>query len=237
MTALYSLAILAGGLGTRLFPLTEKIPKALLPINGEPFIYHQLRSLKKQGIERVVICAGHLGEMIVDSVRDGKSFGLDVQYVFDGSTLLGTGGALKKAIPLLGEDFFVLYGDSYLPCDFHAVQNTYKLQKKLALMTLYHNQGAWDSSNVEFNNGSIIAYDKQKLTPKMQFIDYGLGIFNKAAFDSVQEDKPSDLAAIYQFLLQQNQLAAYEVPERFYEIGSIEGIKEFTNYILQEELS
>ena len=236
MTALYPIAILAGGLATRLRPITENVPKALLPINGEPFIYHQLRLLKKQGIDNVVICAGYLGEMIEESVGTGESFGLHVQYVFDGSVLLGTAGALKKAIPLLGDHFFVLYGDSYLPCDFRAVQSAFTLCQKQALMTLYHNQGAWDSSNVDYKNGTIITYDKQKRTTAMRHIDYGLGVFNKSAFSSIHEHQPSDLATLYQFLLRQQQLGTYEVSERFYEIGSHAGIEEFTSYILQEEM-
>jgi MurNAc alpha-1-phosphate uridylyltransferase len=236
MTKTYPVAILAGGLATRLRPITEKIPKALLPIHGEPFIYHQLRLLKKQGIDEVVICVGYLGEMIEDYVGKGGSFGLNVQYVFDGNILLGTGGALKKALPLLGDRFFVLYGDSYLPCNFLAIQEAYKRSQKQALMTLYYNQGAWDSSNVVYKDGAILCYDKKNRNDRMHHIDYGLGVFNKEVFTSTPEGEPCDLADIYQVLLQKEQLAAYEVPERFYEIGSLAGIKEFTQYILQEAM-
>ena len=232
----YPVAILAGGLATRLRPLTEKIPKSLVPIHGEPFISHQLRLLKKQGIEQVVICAGYLGTMIEEIVGQGDAFGLRVQYVFDGPILLGTGGALKKALPLLGENFFVLYGDSYLPCDFLAVQEAFIQRKKRALMTVYYNQGVWDSSNVEYRDGVILCYDKKNRTDKMHYIDYGLGIFNQNAFTAIEEDTPNDLADLYQILLQQNQLSAYEVLKRFYEIGSHTGIEEFTHYILQEEM-
>ena len=236
MTSPYPVAILAGGLATRLRPITEKIPKALLSIQGEPFIYHQLRLLRKNGIREVVICAGYLGEMIEEYVGHGSSFGLQVKYIFDGPILLGTGGALKKALPLLGENFFVLYGDSYLPIDFLAVQQAFIKGQKQALMTVYHNQGAWDSSNVEYRDGTIICYDKKERTQKMQYIDYGLGIFNHHAFTSLQEAEPSDLADVYQILLQQDQLAAYEAVDRFYEIGSLAGIEEFTHYILEEEM-
>lgn len=232
----YSIAILAGGLATRLRPITAKVPKVLIPIQGEPFIHHQLRLLKKQGIQNVVMCLGYLGEMVEELLGNGDLFGLHIQYVYDGEPLLGTGGALKKALPLLGDNFFVIYGDSYLPCDLSSIQKAFADSQKQALMTLYHNQGALDTSNVEYSDGTIFCYDKKNQTGKMHYIDYGLGIFNQKAFSSIQEGMPSDLADLYQMLLQHHQLAAYEVPERFYEIGSLAGIEQFTHYILQEEM-
>ncbi|MFI4918999.1 MAG: sugar phosphate nucleotidyltransferase [Legionellales bacterium] len=236
MMPLYPVALLSGGLATRLRPMTEKTPKALLPIHGEPFICHQLRLLKRQGVTRVVLCIGFLGDMIVKAVGDGSLFGLDVQYVFDGPNLLGTAGALKKALPLLGEHFFVLYGDSYLPCDLLSIQKAYQHSQQQALMTVYHNQGAWDNSNVAFEKGIIRTYDKLNRSAAMQHIDYGLGVFNTRAFTAVPDNKPHDLAALYQLLLQQQQLAACEVSERFYEIGSTTGISEFTQYIKGEHV-
>src|SRR5262245_20448037 len=162
---LFPLAILAGGLATRLRPLTATIPKALLEVNGEPFIVHQLRLLRAHGIERVVVCAGHLGEMIQEVVGNGSDFGVQVRVAFDGPRLLGTAGALKRTLPLLGEAFFVLYGDAYLPCDYGAVQSAFAHSGRLALMTVFHNDGRWDTSNVEFVDGSLVAYDKHYPTP------------------------------------------------------------------------
>lgn len=227
MTAtLYPVAILAGGLATRLRPLTEKIPKALIDIAGEPFIAHQLRLLKNQGASRVVICAGFLGEMIRDVVGDGGAFGLDAEYSFDGEPLLGTAGALKKALPFLGHNFFTLYGDSYLMCDFGAVQKTFDESRRQALMTVYRNEGLFDTSNVEFAEGRIVAYDKKNRTPRMRHIDYGLGVFNSAPFEAIPGGVSWDLAAVYADALRDGQLAACEISERFYEIGSISGIEE-----------
>lgn len=220
------IAILAGGLATRLRPVTEKIPKSLIEINGEPFIFHQLRLLQKNGFKNIVICAGFLGEMIVDYVGNGEKFNLHVEYSFDGEKLLGTGGALKQALPKLGEEFFVVYGDSYLPCDYAAVQNTFQSADKLALMTVFKNAGQWDTSNVEYSDGKILVYDKKNKTERMHYIDYGLGIFNQAVFKNVSTTEPTDLADIYMQLLKENQLAAYEVNQRFYEAGSFSGIKE-----------
>lgn len=232
---LFPIAILAGGLATRLRPLTQKMPKALLDIDGRPFIAHQLDLLRRAGIGRVVICAGHLGEMIQEYVGDGHAFGLDVRFSFDGPKLLGTAGAVAQAMPLLGEDFFVMYGDSYLLCDYAAVQEAFAVQGKLALMTVFHNEGRFDTSNVEFAGGRIIAYDKRNRTDRMTYIDYGLGMFTAKAFESVPADEPTDLAQLYGRMLRDGQLAACEVTRRFYEIGSLEGLEE-TRALLRGKL-
>lgn len=229
---LFPVLILAGGLATRLRPITEKIPKSLVEVNQEPFVAHQLRLLKKQGVQEVLMCLGFLGEMVVDYVGDGSQFGLHVSYSFDGSKLLGTAGAIKKALPLLRQDnFFVLYGDSYLTCDFEAVQQSFTVSQKLSLMTVFRNLGQWDKSNVEFVNNSILMYDKVNRTPEMLHIDYGLGVFNKMAFEAVPADQEFDLVLLYQRLLKINQLAAHEVTERFYEVGSFAGIEELGYYL------
>ena len=220
-------AILAGGIGTRLRPLTEKVPKALVEVNGEPFLAHQLRLLRGCGVQRVVICAGYLGEMIQDFAGDGSAFGLRVDYSWDGPVLRGTAGALRHALPLLGDAFLVVYGDSYLPCDYPAVEQAFLASTKLALMTVFHNQGRWDSSNVEFDGGQILAYDKKHRTPRMRHIDYGLGAFRAEAFDSPAED----LASVYQDLLRRGQLAGFEVSQRFYEIGSFEGLQGLEEFL------
>jgi N-acetyl-alpha-D-muramate 1-phosphate uridylyltransferase len=224
-------AILAGGLATRLRPMTETIPKALIDVNGEPFLAHQLRLLKRAGATRVVLCVGYRGEMIRDFAGDGRRFGLEVAYSFDGARLLGTGGAIRRALPLLGEAFFVLYGDSYLPCDYRDVERGFLQAGKLALMTVFRNQGRWDDSNIEFSDGRVVRYDKRDRTPEMQHIDYGLGAFRSSVFEALPIDEVHDLAAIYQQLLRRDQLAGYEVQERFYEIGSWEGIGELKEYL------
>ncbi|HWB97590.1 MAG TPA: sugar phosphate nucleotidyltransferase [Bryobacteraceae bacterium] len=220
-------AILAGGFGTRLFPVTERIPKALVEIGGEPFLAHQLRLLRDNGIERVVMCVGHYGGMIQEFAGDGQAFGIRVDYSWDGPVLLGTAGALRQALPLLGDEFFVLYGDSYLPCCYADVEQAFRRAGKAGLMTVFRNEGQWDRSNVEFSGGRILAYDKNVPTPAMHYIDYGLGVFHRSALDGGQ----SDLAAVYQDLLRRDDLAAFEVPERFYEIGSFEGIQELSEFL------
>lgn len=227
-------AILAGGLAMRLRPATEKIPKALIAIGGEPFIAHQLRLLRSRGLARVVLCVGYLGEMVREYVGDGARFGLQVEYSFDGPKLLGTAGAIGRALPLLGERFFVLYGDSYLPCDYAAVETAFRRSAKPALMTVFRNEGQWDASNVEFAGGRILAYDKKARTRRMRHIDYGLGAFEAAVFAALPEGA-ADLALVYRDLLGRGELAGYEVAERFYEVGSREGIEELADYLRKEE--
>ncbi len=223
---LYPVVILAGGLATRLRPVTEKIPKALVEVAGKPFIEHQLRLLYSRGIKDVIISAWYRAEMIQDVVGDGREFGLNVEYVFDGDVPLGTGGAVKKAIKNLSTPFFVLYGDSYLPCDYQAIQTTFDAQQNLGLMTIYYNQDKWDTSNVEMSAGKIIKYDKKERNPRMRYIDYGLGIFAPDVFKNISQDQPVDLADVYKRLVEANQLSTYEVKKRFYEAGSFDGLSE-----------
>jgi N-acetyl-alpha-D-muramate 1-phosphate uridylyltransferase len=224
-------AILAGGLATRMGGLTLETPKCLLEVAGRPFVQHQLRQLSRQGVRRIVMCLGHLGEKVVEALGDGSEFGLDVVYSFDGPELRGTAGAIRRALPLLGPEFFVLYGDSYLECNYAAVQQAYQTAGTLALMTIFRNEGQWDQSNVDFIDGRIRAYDKVTRSPAMQYIDYGLGILDQRALESVPENGRHDLAAIYQEMVQREELAGFEVTERFYEIGSIAGLEETRRHL------
>ncbi len=224
-------AILAGGLATRLRPITEKTPKALIEIAGKPFIFHQLEYLRKEGIRKVVLCLGYLCEMIEEEVGDGSKFGLEINYSYDGDYLLGTGGSIKKALPLLDENFYVLYGDSFLPIHFKPVEDFFFKSKKPALMTIIFNENKWDKSNVVCNDGLILEYNKKEPKSAMKFIDYGLGVLSKSLFDKYEEKVTFDLADLYYHLSIQNQLAGFEVKERFYEIGSHKGIKETELYL------
>jgi len=218
-------AILAGGLATRLRPITEKIPKSLVPVAGRPFLAHQLEMLHARGIRHAVLCIGYLGEMIQ---RDfgGEKFGIKLDYSFDGPRLLGTGGAIKRALPMLGEEFFVLYGDSYLPIAYQPIADFFHRSGKPGLMTVFRNEGKFDASNVVFGDGEIKVYDKKQKSPDMRYIDYGLSMFKASVFDSYAADQIFDLAEVMGKLVREKQLAGYEVPERFYEIGSPAGLAE-----------
>jgi D-sedoheptulose 7-phosphate isomerase len=229
-------AILAGGLATRLHPLTEKIPKSLVDVAGKPFIVHQIELLRSNGLTHLVLCLGYLGEQVQDELGDGSKWGMQIDYVFDGPLLLGTGGALLRAFPRLAEKFFVLYGDSYLDCDYAAVESVFHASGKLGLMTVFRNANLWDQSNVIFENGRIQHYDKINHIPEMKHIDYGLGVLQASALERYPVDCVLDLATIYQDLLVQDQLAGYEVSQRFYEIGSPAGLQETSEYIKERRM-
>jgi MurNAc alpha-1-phosphate uridylyltransferase len=222
-------AILAGGLATRLRPITERIPKALIEVAGRPFVEHQLELLRREGVERVVLCVGFLGEMIEACVGDGARFGLSVSYSFDGERLLGTGGALRRALPLLGPQFFVLYGDSYLDIGYGPVQAAYRQSGRPALMTVLRNEGRWDTSNVVFDGKGVVRYDKRHPSADMNCIDYGLSILNSDVIDAI-ESQVFDLSDLYAGLAQEDRLAGFEVTKRFYEIGTPSGLLETDGY-------
>lgn len=218
-------AILAGGLATRLRPITEKIPKSLVPVADRPFLAHQLEMLHARGIRRAVLCIGYLGEMIQRDFGSAQ-YGIKLEYSFDGPKLLGTGGAIKRALPMLGEEFFVLYGDSYLPIEYAPIADFFHRSGKQGLMTVFRNEGKFDTSNVVFAGGEIKVYDKKNKSPEMKYIDYGLSLFKASVFDPYSSDQIFDLAEVMGKLVVQKQLAGYEVAERFYEIGSPAGLAE-----------
>lgn len=224
-------ALLAGGMATRLRPITEKIPKLLVEVAGEPFFSHQLRLLKHNGLTKIVLCVGYLGEMIVEQYGDGSKWGVEIRYSFDGDKLLGTGGAIIRALPKLGDAFYVLYGDSYLPIDYQAVGRAFLASGKLGLMTVFENHGAFDTSNVWFEDGHIRLYSKQTMRPQMKHIDYGLGLFRSAAFEGLPRDQVVDLATVQTDLVTRGQLTGYEMKERFYEIGSHSGLDELNRLL------
>ena len=240
-----SVVILAGGLATRLRPITETIPKSLVEVAGEPFVVRQLRYLKSQGISTVVMCIGYLGEMIQSVVGDGQRYGIRVVYSMDGPKLLGTGGAIRQALQrfprAFGQAFFVLYGDSYLPIDFGLVQNAFEKSGKPALMTVLKNKNQWDKSNVLFKDHELVEYNKLSPDEGMTYIDYGLSVLTPKVLDhyalqsSVTGGGSFDLADVFHKLSKSGQLAGHEVQERFYEIGSHTGLKEATDYFSRED--
>jgi MurNAc alpha-1-phosphate uridylyltransferase len=234
--------ILAGGLGTRLGALTKTVPKALVPIRGRPFVDYQLDWLARNSVEAVVFCIGYLGAQIVEHVGDGAAFGLAASYVEDGEALRGTGGALRRALDAgaLAESFLVLYGDSFLPISFARVFKCFQRSGCAALMTVMRNEGKWDRSNVVFAPPRVALYDKragEASRARMTHIDYGLSVL---ARDLIAERVPantvSDLADLFRRLSLTGKLAGYEVAERFYEIGSVDGIADFTRYVAERGL-
>jgi NDP-sugar pyrophosphorylase family protein len=226
MTDMPPLALLAGGMATRLRPLTASLPKSLIPVAGEPFIAHQLRLMRREGIEHVVLCVGFLSEQIREFVGDGGQFGLQVSYCEDGAVQLGTGGAIRKALPYLGPEFMVMYGDSWLDSVFAPIVAAFRSSGKPALMTVFRNNGMWVPSNIWFEGGRIKRYDKLDPLPQMQHVDWGLSVAKAELFARMPDNTPFDLVTVYGDLCTKGDLAGFEVKERFYEIGSIEGLRE-----------
>jgi NDP-sugar pyrophosphorylase family protein len=224
-------AILAGGLASRLRPLTDRVPKALIHVAGRPFILHQLDLLKRAGIRRVVLCVGHLSDQIEAAVGDGRAWGLEIQYSFDGPDLLGTGGCIRQALPLLGDDFFVVHGDSYGVCSFRGIESAYRASGRPALMTVLRNDNRWDKSNVLFRHDQLIEYDKRSPRADMTHIDFGVSVLSRDVFKPYLESKIFDLAEVYRALSLSGRLAAFEVSTRFYEIGSFSGIEDTEEFL------
>lgn len=221
--------ILAGGLGTRMRPLTETCPKTLLPAGSRPFAWHQLNWLAAQGIDDVIYSIGHHGEMIRRYWSQEASPVPSIRYVDEGEQLRGTAGALRLAreCGVLDETFFVIYGDSFLPVEFSPIWRAFQTSGQPALMTVLRNEGRWDRSNVIYEPGRVVLYDKQA-APGMQYIDYGLSCFRRELFDDAM---PSDLSALFHQLSRDGRLAGYEVHDRFYEIGSPTGLRDFEQYL------
>lgn len=219
-------AILAGGLATRLRPLTERIPKALVEVAGRPFIDHQLRLLRQHGTRRVVLCLGHLGELVEAHLGDGRRLGLEVGYSYDGDKLLGTGGAIKRAAHLLGDVFWILYGDSYLEFDYAGALRHFAASGATGLMTALRNDNRWDRSNLVFRDGRLLCYSKRQQLAEMNHIDYGASLLRREALARFSDHEPSDLADLFTALVAEGRMTAFEVTERFYEIGSPRGLEE-----------
>ena len=230
----FPIVILAGGLATRLRPITEKIPKSLIEINGVPFVYHQLELLEKKGFKKIHFCLGFLGEQVEDAVRKSEYFKrLNISFTYDGDKLLGTGGTIRKIIDHLPSYFFVTYGDSYLDIDFFKVQQLFELKNMNfnSLMTVYKNKDLFDTSNVIFENNSIELYSKSRKDIKMTHIDFGVGILSNKCMDFYDKNIIFDLSELYENISLKKELLGYEVFQRFYEIGSLQGIEDLSNYL------
>lgn len=219
------LALLVGGFATRLRPLTAATPKSLIPVAGEPFLAHQLRRFRDQGLHEIVLCCGHLADQIEAFAGDGRRFGLTLTYSHDGDVPLGTGGALRAALPLLGSRFLVMYGDSWLTEPIRPVWNAFLRCGKPALMTVFANCNRWGASNAEYSGGQVLRYDKRRPSPAMFHIDYGLQALDASVLQSWVRPV-FELSETWTALADHSLLAGYETADRFYEIGSLPGLRE-----------
>jgi NDP-sugar pyrophosphorylase family protein len=233
--------ILAGGLATRMRPLTETIPKALIPVAGVPFIDHQLAWLAGHGVTSVVLSIGYRGDMLADHVGDGRRFGLAVRVVDEGTVLRGTAGALRLALDrgALDPAFLVTYGDSFLPIDFADVWRRFEASGAPALMTVFQNAGRWDISNVIYSDGRVALYDKHHATrpaADFDYIDYGLSALKREVIADLvptpRDDRArADLAELFFELSRRGDVAGYEATQRFFEIGSPAGLQDFEQWM------
>ena len=223
-------AILTGGLATRLGDLTRNQPKSMLKIRGKTFLEYQLELLRRGGIKNIVLCLGHMGEQIERHFGNGRKYGVSIKYSLE-DKLLGTAGALKKAEAWLNDVFFTMYGDSYLFLDFSLVMSHFKSQNKLALMTVYKNYDRYDRSNTAVEGNLVKKFSKRKKTKDMVYIEYGANIFRKEALDMIPENQDYSLDDLFPRLLEMDELLAFEVKERFYEIGSPQGLNEFKEFV------
>jgi NDP-sugar pyrophosphorylase family protein len=226
--------VLAGGLGTRMGEWTARMPKALVPVGGQPFAEWQVEWLASQGVGEVVYSIGYRGDMLRDSLGDGSRWGVRIRYVDEGDHLLGTAGALRLATDLgvLDRSFLVLYGDSYLPIDLGDVWWTFEASGRPALMTVFRNESQWDHSNAWYADGQVVRYDKRNPTAEMTYIDYGLSVLSRVVLEErVPAATVFDLADVFHVLSVEGQLAGYEATHRFYEIGSPAGLRQLQEYL------
>ena len=222
--------ILAGGMATRLGELTKNRPKSLVEIQGKPFLAYQLELLKDHEISDIVLCIGHLGGQIRKAFGDGSNYGVHLTYSLEDEPL-GTAGALKNAAPYLNDTFLVIYGDSYLLLDFVKIYAYFLTQQKLSLDTVFRNNDAFDASNIVIRDNMVEGYSKSEKTPDMVYIDCGAVIFHKEVLQLIPEDHFYSLEELFLRLIEKEQLLAFEVKERFYEIGSPQGLKDFEAFI------
>jgi NDP-sugar pyrophosphorylase family protein len=219
--------ILAGGLGTRLLPLTQSVPKAMVPVCGRPFLTYQLEYFAHHGIRDIILCVGHLDSRIESHFGDGRRLDVTIRYGHDGDRLLGTAGAIKNVEHLLDDVFFVTYGDSYTVVDFAKIMDYFISREQLGLMVVFKNENQWDRSNVVVDGEYVRVYDKQHTHSGMHYIDFGVLLFRRGALRDIPPGVSVDLNYVSQRLIAQQQLLAYETHDRFYEIGSVAGLQEF----------
>jgi NDP-sugar pyrophosphorylase family protein len=224
------IAILAGGLGTRLGSLTKDTPKSMVRIRGKPFLEYQLELLKRNNLEEIVLCVGHLEDEIESYFGTGSRFGVTIEYSEEEKPL-GTAGALRNAENLLGDDFLVLNGDTYLAINYGEVIDKYELSNKSGLMVVYKNRNKYDKSNVIVNNSLVVEYNRSIQSPDMVYIDCGLSVLDKKALVFIPSGEFFQLDSVYSELIRRQELAVFEIKTRFYEIGSKSGLKDFKRLV------
>jgi NDP-sugar pyrophosphorylase family protein len=224
-------AILVGGLGTRLGSLTQTIPKSMVPVNGKPFLEHQVGLLKRSGIDDFVLCVGYLGDKVEGYFGDGGSWGVRVRYSYDWPRLLGAAGALKGAEPLLEDCFFVTYGDAYLRADYRGIMKALVDSGGLGVMAVYENHNRFGPSDVVVKEGHVVLYDKRGRGAGMEWVNFGVSALRKGALALLPPGKECGEEEFYGELIKRDELLAFPVKGRFYEIGTPGALEEFERFI------
>ena len=225
------MVVLCGGLATRLGDLAKNIPKSMIEIDGKPFLEYQIENLKNHSIRDLVLCVGHLSEQIENYFGDGKKFGVNIQYSHDGDKPLGSIGAIKNAEPLLEDEFFIMYGDSYLSVDFQKAYSFFIQNNKLGLMVVYKNYDKYDKSNIVVKDNMVVKYGKNNRTNDMIYIDYGTSVIRKKALDLIPKNTFYTTGQFFSDLIKKEELLAFEAKKRFYHIGNPESLEEFRHFI------
>ena len=228
------MVILCGGLGTRLGDLSKNTPKSMIDINGKHFLEYQIENLKKSSIKDIVLCVGYLSEKIESYFGDGKKFGVNIRYSYDGDKPLGPIGALKNAEPLLDYIFFIMYGDSYLSVDYKKVYGFFINHDKLGLMVVYKNFDKYDKSNIAIKGDLVVGYGKNNTTDDMIYIDYGTSLLRKKALNLIQENKMYTTGEFFSELIKNKELLCFETKKRFHHIGNPESLEDFSNFIRRQ---
>jgi len=223
--------ILCGGLGTRLGPLTMRVPKSMTAVAGRPFLEYELALLRAGGIEDFVLCVGYLGEAVQAHFGDGRRFGVRIRYAWDGPMLMGPAGALKRASRLLDDLFFVTYGDAYLRADYAAIMDRLQRSHALGVMTVYENDGMYGRSDVAVSRGYVTRYDKAAAAGELSWVNFGVSALRKRALREIPTGVPCGEQTFYDVLVRRHALMAFPVRRRFYEIGTPRALEEFSRYV------
>ena len=232
--------ILAGGLGTRMLPRTERVPKLLLPVAGRPFAAWLLERLAAAGFDEALLCVAHLGAMIRAAVGDGRAFGITARYADEGPSLLGTAGALRRALADLAPTFLVTYGDSYLPFDYAApLADLDAHPAAQGTMAVFKNDDRWDRSNTTIEGERVVRYQKRARDaapdPAVDHIDYGATALRREVIAGLPAGTAIGLDAVQRDLAAQGALRALLAPRRFFEIGSPAGLADLEAELTRAE--
>ena len=232
---LEQVVIIAGGLGTRLYPITKRVPKSMVKVGPKPFFEHQIELCRKNGIRNIVFCGGYLWEEVWKYFGRGRGFGVEIDYSIE-EEILDTGGALKNAYPWLDREFFVLYGDSYLVFDWQEAYGFFTRSQAKGLMTVWEATNGFKPQVSIDERGFVKEFTKENFKPEMKYIEYGLNILKKNIIFEVPGEK-FPIGDYFNLLIEKRSLVSFKVKNKFFEAGSFEGINELKRLIYPDDLS